>query len=215
MVVKTIKKVYLYTRFERLWHWLQGLMIIVLMITGFEVHGTFKLMGFQTAVTVHNFVGLAWLVLFAFFVFWLLTTGEWKQYIPTTKKLFDVIFYYAFGIFKGHEHPVQKSVGAKHNPLQRLTYLGISAMLLPLQMTTGLIYYLYNFIPGSISLSILAVVHTLLAFLLVNFLIIHVYMTTTGHSLFSHIAGMISGWEEIYETTHIQEWENKATKKIN
>jgi thiosulfate reductase cytochrome b subunit len=213
MVVKTIKKVYLYTRFERLWHWLQGLMIIVLMITGFEVHGTFKLMGFQTAVNVHNFVGLAWLVLFAFFVFWLLTTGEWKQYIPTTKKLFDVIFYYAFGIFKGHEHPVQKSVGAKHNPLQRLTYLGISAMLLPLQMTTGLVYYLYNFIPGSISLSILAVVHTLLAFLLVNFLIIHVYMTTTGHSLFSHIAGMISGWEEIYETTHIQEWENKATKK--
>jgi thiosulfate reductase cytochrome b subunit len=213
MVVKTIKKVYLYTRFERFWHWLQGLMIIVLMVTGFEVHGTFKLMGFQTAVNVHNFVGLAWLVLFAFFVFWLLTTGEWKQYIPTTKKLFDVIFYYAFGIFKGHEHPVQKSVGAKHNPLQRLTYLGISAMLLPLQMTTGLVYYLYNFIPGSISLSILAVVHTLLAFLLVNFLIIHVYMTTTGHSLFSHIAGMISGWEEIYETTHIQEWENKATKK--
>jgi thiosulfate reductase cytochrome b subunit len=213
MVVKTIKKVYLYTRFERFWHWLQGLMIIVLMVTGFEVHGTFKLMGFQTAVNVHNFVGLAWLVLFAFFVFWLLTTGEWKQYIPTTKKLFDVIFYYAFGIFKGHEHPVQKSVGAKHNPLQRLTYLGISAMLLPLQMTTGLIYYLYNFIPGSISLSILAVVHTLLAFLLVNFLIIHVYMTTTGHSLFSHIACMISGWDEIYETTHIQEWENKATKK--
>jgi thiosulfate reductase cytochrome b subunit len=213
MVIKTIKKVYLYTRFERLWHWLQGLMIIVLMVTGFEVHGMFKLMGFQTAVNVHNFVGLAWLVLFAFFVFWLLTTGEWKQYIPTTKKLFDVIFYYAFGIFKGHEHPVQKSKGAKHNPLQRLTYLGISAMLLPLQMTTGLVYYLYNFIPGSISLSILAVVHTLLAFLLVNFLIIHVYMTTTGHSLFSHIAGMISGWEEIYETTHIQEWENKATKK--
>jgi len=215
MVVKKIKKIYLYTRFERLWHWLQGLMIIILMITGFEVHGTFKLMGFQTAVNVHNFVGLSWLVLFSFFVFWLFTTGEWKQYIPTTKKLFDVIFYYSFGIFKGREHPVQKSTGAKHNPLQRLTYLGISAMLLPVQMATGLIYYLYNYMPGGISLSILAVVHTLMAFLLVNFLIIHVYMTTTGHSLFSHITGMITGWEEIYETTHIQEWENKATKKIS
>jgi thiosulfate reductase cytochrome b subunit len=213
MVIKKIKKVYLYTRFERLWHWLQGLMIIVLMVTGFEVHGTFKLMGFQTAVDVHNFVGLSWLILFSFFVFWLLTTGEWKQYIPTTKKLVDVIVYYAYGIFKGREHPVQKSRGAKHNPLQRLTYLGIAAMMLPVQMATGLIYYLYNFMPGSISLSILAVVHTLMAFLLVNFLIIHVYMTTTGHSPFSHIAGMISGWEEIYETTQIQEWENKATKK--
>ena len=213
MTGKTLTKVYLYTRFERLWHWLQGLMIIVLLITGFEVHGTYTLMGFKTAVTLHNFVGLSWLVLFAFFVFWLLTTGEWKQYIPTTKKLFDVVWYYAFGIFKGQDHPVQKSKGAKHNPLQRITYLGISAMLLPIQMITGLLYYLYNMVPGGMDLAFLAIAHTLVAFLLVNFLIIHIYMTTTGHSLFSHIAGMITGWEEIYETTKIQEWENKATKK--
>lgn len=213
MSSQNLTKVYLYTRFERLWHWLQALMIITLMITGFEVHGTYTLLGFKTAVTVHNFVGLSWLILFAFFVFWLSTTGEWKQYIPTTKKLFDVVRYYAFGIFKGQEHPVQKSKGAKHNPLQRIAYLGISAMLLPVQMVTGLIFYLYNVIPGGIDLSILAVAHTFVAFLLVNFLVIHVYMTTTGHSLFSHIAGMITGWEEIYETTKIHDWENKATRK--
>lgn len=214
MNAHNITKVYLYTRFERLWHWLQALMIFILLITGFEVHGTYTLMGFKTAVEVHNFVGLSWLILFAFFVFWLLTTGEWKQYIPTTKKLFDVVLYYAWGIFKGQSHPVQKSKGAKHNPLQRIAYLGISAMLLPIQMVTGLIYYLYNMVPGGIDLYVLAVAHTLVAFLLVNFLIIHLYMTTTGHSLFSHIAGMITGWEEIYETTKIQEWENKATKKV-
>jgi len=214
MNASALTKVYLYTRFERLWHWLQALMIIILLITGFEVHGTYTLLGFKTAVTVHNFVGLSWLILFAFFVFWLLTTGEWKQYIPTTKKLIDVMLYYAFGIFKGQAHPVQKSKGAKHNPLQRLAYLGISAALLPAQMVTGLLYYLYNIIPGGIDLSVLAVIHTLVAFLLVNFLIIHLYMTTTGHSLFSHIAGMITGWEEIYDTTKIQEWENKATKKV-
>jgi thiosulfate reductase cytochrome b subunit len=40
-------------------------------------------------------------------------------------------------------------------------------------------------------------------------------MTTTGHSLLSHISGMITGWEEIYETTKIAEWETKATKKLN
>lgn len=213
MTGKKLIKVYLYTRFERLWHWLQALMIMVLLVTGFEVHGTYALMGFKTAVAVHNYVGLTWLILFAFFVFWLVTTGEWKQYIPTTKKLFDVVFYYAWGIFKGQDHPVQKSKGAKHNPLQRIAYLGISALLLPVQMLTGLLYYLYNVIPGGIDLSLLAVIHTLVAFLLVNFLIIHLYMTTTGHSLFSHVAGMITGWEEIYETTEIQEWENKATQK--
>lgn len=212
MAQKHPKKIYLYTRFERLWHWSQSLMIILLMITGFEVHGTYTLMGFETAVNIHNFVGLFWLGSFAFFAFWLVITGEWKQYIPTTRKLFDVIRYYMWGIFKGQAHPVQKSPGAKHNPLQRLAYLGISAMLLPVQMLTGLLYYLYNSLPG-MPLAPLAIIHTLVAFLLVNFLIIHVYMTTTGHSLFSHISGMITGWEEIYDTTRIEEWETKATRK--
>ena len=209
---KTIK-IYLYTRYERLWHWLQGLMVICLIVTGLEIHGTYQLLGFQTAVNVHNFIGLSWLILFAFFAFWLVITGEWKQYIPTTKKLFSVVRYYSWDIFQGKSHPVQKSKGAKHNPLQRLAYLGISAMLLPIQMVTGLLYYLYNDISIFISLPVIAVIHTLVALFLLNFLIIHVYMTTTGHSLFSHIAGMITGWEEIYETTRIADWETKATKK--
>lgn len=212
MTGKTMTNVYLYTRFERLWHWCQALMVIFLMITGFEVHGLYTLMGFETAVELHNFIGLFWLGSFAFFAFWLVITGEWKQYIPTTRKLFDVARYYAWGIFHGQDHPVQKSPGAKHNPLQRLAYLGISAMLLPVQMITGLLYYLYNSL-GDVSLVPIAFIHTLAAFLLLNFLIIHIYMTTTGHSLFSHIKGMITGWEEIYDTTKIEEWETKATKK--
>jgi thiosulfate reductase cytochrome b subunit len=210
---KKIIKIYLYTRYERFWHWLQAFMVISLIVTGLEIHGTYKLFGFQTAVNIHNFIGLSWLVLFAFFVFWLFTTGEWKQYIPTTKKLFSVILYYSWGIFQGKPHPVQKSKGVKHNPLQRLAYLGISAMLLPVQMATGLLYYLYNDIPQILPLSVLAVIHTLVALFLLNFLVIHLYMTTTGHSLFSHISGMITGWEEIYETTQIEDWEIQATKK--
>ncbi|MFH2058715.1 MAG: cytochrome b/b6 domain-containing protein [Pseudomonadota bacterium] len=209
---KTIK-IYLYTRFERLWHWFQGLMVICLIATGLEIHGTYTLLGFQTAVNIHNFIGLFWLVMFSFFAFWLMITGEWKQYIPTTKKMFLVARYYFLGIFKGEDHPVQKTKGAKHNPLQRLAYLGISAMLLPIQMATGLLYYLYNDISPILPLSVIAGVHTLVALFLLNFLIIHIYMTTTGHSLFSHIAGMITGWEEVYETTKIEEWETQATKK--
>lgn len=188
-------------------------MITCLIVTGLEIHGTYSFLGFQKAVTIHNYVGLTWLVMFAFFVFWLFTTGEWKQYIPTTKKLLLVVRYYVWDIFKGAPHPIQKSKGAKHNPLQRLAYLGISALLLPVQMTTGLLYFLYNDIPSIFSLPVIAVIHTLVALLLLNFLIIHVYMTTTGHSIFSHIAGMITGWEEIYETTHIDDWEIKAAKK--
>ena len=55
-------RIYLYTRYERFWHWFQGAIITVLLITGLEVHGTFTLLGFERAVEWHNFLGLTWLV---------------------------------------------------------------------------------------------------------------------------------------------------------
>jgi thiosulfate reductase cytochrome b subunit len=209
---KRMVKIYLYTRFERFWHWVQGALIVMLLVTGLEIHGTFTLFGFERAAELHNFFGLTWLVLFAFIVFWLLTTGEWKQYVPTTKKLFAVIRYYAIDIFKGKPHPVQKCKDAKHNPLQRLTYLGVSALLLPLQMATGLLYYTYNSwqewgIAGFLDLQAVAIMHFALAFLILSFLIVHVYMTTTGHTLSAHISAMCCGWEEVEEGARIEDWE--------
>lgn len=209
-----LKKIYIYTRYERFWHWLQMVFIAILLITGFEIHGTFTWLGFKQAVQVHNFVGITWLVTFAFFVFWLFTTGEWKQYIPTTKKLLAVARYYGYDIFKGRPHPVPKRKDAKHNPLQRLTYLGIAAIVLPAQMITGLFYWAYNSWDAwglvSLTLGIVAGAHTAVAFAVLAFLIIHVYMTTTGHTLFAHIKGMITGWEEIEEGTFVAEWEQKT-----
>ena len=212
-----MKNIYLYTRFERIWHWLQAFLIFSLIITGLEIHGAYTLFGYQKAVSIHNFIGLAWGVLFVFIAFWLLTTGQWRQYVPTTKKLFAVIGYYSFGIFQGKAHPVQKTPGAKHNPLQRLTYLGLVTVMLPIQMAAGLLYYFYNHwlkwgLTGYFTLGSVAIVHTVLAFLLLAFIVIHVYMTTTGHTIFAHIRSMITGWEEICETTPVQDWETTGKK---
>ncbi len=206
-----MKKIYLYTRFERFWHWTQAVLIILLMLTGLEVHGVFTWLGFKEAVNLHNTLGISWLVLFVFIIFWLLTTGEWKQYIPTTKKLFAVAMYYSSGIFKGDPHPVQKSKVAKHNPLQRLVYLGLSAILLPLQMITGLLYWTYNDWSAwgldFISLNAVATVHMACAYALLAFLVVHIYMTTTGHTISAHIAAMFSGWEEVPEDYKAEDWE--------
>ena len=45
-----------YTIHERIWHWLQALTIIALMITGGEIHApqSIRLLGFESAVRVHN-----------------------------------------------------------------------------------------------------------------------------------------------------------------
>lgn len=216
-MMKKMVQIYLYTRYERFWHWLQSVLIIVLLLTGFEVHNVYRLFGFDEAVDVHNFAGLTWLIAFAFFVFWVFTTGEWRQYVPTTKKMLEVIRYYSYGIFQGESHPVPKRKEAKHNPLQRLTYLCLAAFLLPLQMITGLLYWGYNSWAdwglGFLSLSVLAFIHTMGAFAILAFLIVHVYMTTTGHDITAHIRAMISGWEEVEEGTAVQEWERARPKQ--
>jgi thiosulfate reductase cytochrome b subunit len=213
--MKTIQlvNIYLYSRYERFWHWLQSALIIVLLVTGFELHGSFRLLGFRSAVEVHNFVGLSWLILFAFFIFWLFTTGEYKQYIPTTRKILAVVRYYSFGIFRGEPHPVPKRKEAKHNPLQRLVYLSLATLLLPVQMASGFLYWGYNSWQGWglewLSLPVVAFIHVAGAFAILSFLVVHLYMTTTGHSISAHIKAMITGWEAVPEGTEIEEWEEK------
>ena len=209
--------IYLYTRYERFWHWLQSTIIILLLITGFEVHNSFSFMGFRTAVNVHNYVGLGWLILFAFFVFWVFTTGEWRQYVPTTRKMLLVVRYYSYGIFRGESHPVPKRKEAKHNPLQRLVYLSLAALLLPIQMISGFLYWSYNSWQGWglgwLSLQVVALIHMAGAFAILSFLVVHLYMITTGHTIFAHTRAMITGWEEVSEDTQIEEWEQKVRKE--
>ncbi|MFZ5572366.1 MAG: cytochrome b/b6 domain-containing protein [Thermodesulfobacteriota bacterium] len=208
---------YLYTRYERFWHWLQMVLIVLLLITGLEIHGLYSFLGFQSAVSIHNIAGITWLVAFAFFVFWIFTTGEWKQYIPTTRRMLDVIRYYAYGIFRGEAHPVPKRKDAKHNPLQRLTYLSLAAVLLPLQMASGFLYWQYNswgaWGLGFLSLDWIAAVHTILAIAILQFLIIHVYMTTTGHTVTAHLKAMITGWESIEEGVEVESWEKAKSRQ--
>lgn len=207
--------IYLYTRYERFWHWLQMALIAVLLITGLEIHRLFPFLGFQRAVDIHNFTGLTWLIAFFFFVFWLFTTGEWKQYISTTRKMLIVIRYYSYGIFKGEPHPVPKSKKAKHNPLQRLTYLSLAAVLLPIQMISGFIYWSYNFWAAwgldFLTLGQVAFVHTAMACAILVFIIIHVYMTTTGATVFAHLKAMITGWEDVEEPGEVEDREKAGT----
>ncbi len=210
-----IVNMYLYTRYERFWHWLQTLLILILLLTGFELHGLYNAFGFKSAVDIHNVLGIAWLIAFAFFIFWVFTTGEWRQYIPTTRKMVQVIRYYLYGIFKGESHPVPKRKEAKHNPVQRLTYLILAAMLLPVQMLSGFLYWGYNswdrWGVTWLNLEVVALIHTLGAFAILSFLIVHVYMITTGHTLFAHTRAMLTGWEEVEEGDQVEDWEKART----
>ena len=216
------KQVYIYQGFERFWHWLQALLIIFLAFTGFEVHGTYTFFGFKFAVQYHNLA--AWMLIFliVFAIFWHLTTGEWKQYIPTVKNLKAQLNYYIFGIFRNAPHPTKKTVLTKMNPMQKLTYFGLKILVIPLSVTSSLLYIFYRYPTkhgidaiNIQSLEFVAIFHTLAAILLVLFFIIHLYLITTGETLTSNLKAMLTGYEELEDEEIISNKTDSSTKKLD
>jgi thiosulfate reductase cytochrome b subunit len=199
-----MKNEYVYRRFERFWHWLQAALIIFLGVTGFEIHGSLRFFGYDQAVKYHNFASISFLILIVFAIFWHFTTGEWKQYLPTWKNLRTQLEYYVFGIFRNAPHPTKKTVLSKLNPLQKLVYAGLKTLVIPVMVFTGLLYMFYRYpqryevlslnIDG---LQVVAILHTIGAFLLVAFFIAHLYLITTGRTVTSNLKAMITGYEEL------------------
>ncbi|MGB0723150.1 MAG: cytochrome b/b6 domain-containing protein, partial [Gammaproteobacteria bacterium] len=98
-------------------------------------------------------------------------------------------------------HPYRKRFWHKHNPLQAAAYLGLKVGLFPAIWVTGLAYLSYGFWsdgPASNqALAWVAIIHTAVAFMIVSFVIIHVYLLTTGHSFREHVSPMITGYDEV------------------
>jgi thiosulfate reductase cytochrome b subunit len=196
------EKIYVFKVFERFWHWSQASLIIFMLITGFEVHGSYHLFGFGQAVNLHTIAAWTLIGLWVFAIFWHFTTGEWKQYIPTLDKVVAMIKFYSVGIFINAPHPFHATTLKKHNPLQRLAYLGVLLFIGPLLWFSGWFYLFFGDwsawgVDKYVSLEWVAFFHTAGAFMMLLFLIAHVYLTTAGHTPTSHIKAMITGWEEV------------------
>ena len=195
------ERIYIFKRFERFWHWSQALLIFTMLITGFEVHGSYSLLGFKEATEIHTIAAWTLVALWVFAIFWHFTTGEWKQYIPTLKKVDQMLKFYLTGIFTDAPHPFKQTTVRKHNPLQRLAYLFVLAFINPLIWITGWFYLFYSSWEdwglSWLSLEYVALFHVIAAFMMLIFIIAHIYLATAGHTVTSHIKAMITGWEDV------------------
>jgi len=199
-----MKRTYVYRAFERFWHWTQAALILFLALTGFEIHGSLSFFGFEQAVRYHNTAALIFVGLITFAIFWHLTTGEWRQYLPTVKNLRAQAKFYLVGIFRNAPHPTRKTVLSKLNPLQRLVYLALKIVVIPIMVCSGLLFMFYRYPQrheiaalNMDGLQTVALLHTAGALLLIAFLIAHLYLITTGETLTSNLRAMITGWEEL------------------
>ena len=155
------------------------------MITGFGLHGFHALFDFETAVTLHTMGALALAVLWVFAIFWHLTTGTWQHYVPTAEGLWQVARSMPSGSSRGNATPTTRRTGAsiircRPSPTWGSScfcsrHLGQRDRLPPLLHVAGH--------PGCPAwLQGVALVAHRAAFLILVFIIAHVYLLTTGHS---------------------------------
>lgn len=191
-------RVYLFKRYERLWHWGQAALILALAATGFEVHGTWRLLGFENAVRVHEASGIALVVLTLFTMFWHATTGEVRQFVPTRHNFAEQVRFYTGGIFRRAPHPEVATPEKKFNPIQKAAYFGLLIFVFPVQIVAGALYFGTPLWPELVDrlggVRTIALIHTAGAFAMLSFLTVHLYMITTGNTLMSNLKAMITGW---------------------
>ena len=202
-----VEKIYMYTFYERVWHWLQTLTILILAFTGLVIHKPemFGAFSFKGIVLVHNIMAGLLVANAVLALVYNLVSGDIKRFIPEPRGFFNQSIvqakFYISGIFKGEEHPFEKTRESRLNPIQKITYFGILNVLLPLQTITGILMWGVERWPEAASrlggLPLLAPFHTLVAWSFVSFIIVHVYMTTTGHTPLAGIKSMVVGWDEV------------------
>ena len=192
----------------RIWHWLNALGFVVLILTGTHIRyaDLFNLMSFETAVKTHNWVAFA--VMGNYFV-WLgfyLFSDRITVYHPelNMRKFFDKAFkqmmYYGYGIFRGHKSPHKVLPHDKFNPMQSITYQIVMMLVVPVQFITGLMMWdvkrfetLIAMVGG---LNIVVTVHVLIYIFFVSFTMIHAYMGSLGKTPATHFREMFTGYEE-------------------
>ena len=186
----------------RVWHGLQALLFLGLLATGLTMHyagSGWAVIPFSASVRTHNACGIATAVLWVVFVVWNSVSGHVRHYKPkdihVVHSLVIQLRYYAYGMFRGAPSPL--SPGLRNNHVQQLAYSGVMYILLPVSIASGVLLLFPILAPeralGRPGLWPMAMLHLCVGYLLTLFLIVHIYLATTGETFLALYREMITG----------------------
>ena len=200
-------KIYFYPMWLRIWHGINALGIIILIITGISMNSGFKesLINFHLSVQLHNIVGALVSLNYLLFIFGNMFTNNKKFYIVKPrnflKRPMKQAYYYAWGMFHGMKAPYPLSEKRKFNPLQKYFYLMVMYVAVPLVIVSGIGLMFPELIFDDIynvsGVLITAVTHSAMGFFISIFLIIHLYVASIGKSPIENFKSIISGWHHV------------------
>jgi thiosulfate reductase cytochrome b subunit len=200
-----MKKVFLHPITIRVWHWINASLIFLLVITGVQLRFPgVNIFYYGHAAFFHRVLGFVLAGSFLYwFLYYLVTGGLSKHYLIHPRDLKGMMhqaFFYIFSMFKGTRNPFAPSAAERFNPLQKVAYLSLMLILMPVIIVTGVllsdIVYFLNIINFMGGIRILDAVHVATGYAFILYLIVHLYMATLGYRLISHIKAMITGYGE-------------------
>ncbi len=237
--MSNVRKVYMYPRWLRFWHWINAILFFLLILSGVSMQysdTSSLLMPFEYAIVTHNVCGILLSVVFLYYLYFNIKTRNYKQYIPQLRGAKEMYLkqlrYYLYGVFKGEPHPFETTPENKFNPLQRLTYFLIMFLAVPGIIITGWLLMFPELAPEQImgmgGVWPMALLHITIGFFLNLFFIGHIYLATHGETVTANFKSMINGWHlhiehsaeestgsEISEDVAINSSEQSTTDKSN
>ena len=200
------KLMYVHPAPVRVWHWVNAVGFIILIITGIQIRFAEMVNWFslEEAIKLHNYVGFVVIAVYGLWVSYYFGTMKIKLYFPNPRTFvpnaIKQLKYYGAGIFRGEPNPHQMTPDNKFNALQKNAYVGIMFVFLPAQMITGLFLWrvkrFENYIDLIGGIKIVSSIHVLLFFFFVAFVFVHIYLATLGHTPLAHFKAMFTGYEE-------------------
>lgn len=201
------ERLYLYPVWIRLWHLINALLCLTLIITGISMQfatPTVGLVGFNSTVTIHNIAGIILTInYFLFFIGNLVTfNGKYYQleFKGMIKRLFSQISYYTFGIFQGKNPPFPITRENKFNPLQGFTYVAVMYLFVPIVFISGWGLLYPQTVPTTLiglnGFHLTDLLHIIAGYIISIFMLIHIYFCTIGKTPLSSFKSMIDGYHE-------------------
>lgn len=200
---------YLYPLWIRLWHILNALSVIVLIITGITMlfgDNTLSSIGEEQPAVVrwHNIAAVILTLGYVIFVTGNIITDNGKHYrIKTMKDISgtgEMMKYYLSGIFHGRTNPFKISFDQKFNPLQKIIYFKTMYVVMPLLILSGIALMLSEeraqAVFGINGQLITDIVHIFMGSIVTVFLIIHICMSTIFSGGKAYMRAVITGFSE-------------------
>jgi thiosulfate reductase cytochrome b subunit len=199
------EKLYLYPVWLRIWHLLNAVMIITLIVTGVSLQYSspgYALIPFQHAVAFHNLAGIILSISYLFFFVANRVTRNRKYYRIEGSAIFKELLvqmkYYLFGIFRKEKTPFPVTEVRKFNPLQKVSYIAIMNFFMPIVIVSGwgLLYpdIVIREVFGVSGLHLTDLVHIISGFVISIFLFIHIYFCTMGDTYTELFKSMVTGY---------------------